>query len=221
MEGMDTITAPAPWALMGRGYIIAVKMAPDFVNEKGFVPKTLEGCFKGGLGTIMYVDYHYSDVGPYQELLFIPGKFDFGAGKYFSITKIFVSTRDSVQNGQTNWGIPKEIATFETTRQSKNTEHIRVMKDGTVCTDLTLRSLPIRIPVTTALVPAFLRTLAQHHLGKTYLTTLKARGTIKPACLKDSRINGAFFPDFTRGRVISAFEVPGFFMVFPRARIPL
>jgi hypothetical protein len=30
-----------------------------------------------------------------------------------SISKIYVSTQDSIDNGQKNWGIPKEMAHFE------------------------------------------------------------------------------------------------------------
>jgi acetoacetate decarboxylase len=60
----------------------------------------------------MLVDYEQSPVGPYQELLFIPGRFQFGRRRYYMVTQIYVSTQVSVENGQENWGIPKQLAQF-------------------------------------------------------------------------------------------------------------
>ena len=37
----NLIVAPAPWLLMGRGYIILIKIEPKFVIVKGFVPEAL------------------------------------------------------------------------------------------------------------------------------------------------------------------------------------
>jgi hypothetical protein len=219
MNNQATISAPAPWALMGSGYIILLKLSRDFVETYGFVPDSLKGSFTGGFGTVMYVDYIYSDVGPYQELLFIPGTFGFMGKNFFSITKIFVSTLESVVNGQTNWGMPKELADFERESLDPSTECIRIFKDGSRAVELTFRSYNLRLPVTTGLVPPAWRTLAHHHEGKTFLATPVARGSIAPARLVDCSIKESFFPGFTQGRVISAFKVPHFFMVFPKARL--
>lgn len=53
-----------------------------------------------------------SGVGPYRELLFIPGAFHINGRYTFSIPKIYVSTETSVNSGIKNWGIPKEVADF-------------------------------------------------------------------------------------------------------------
>jgi hypothetical protein len=210
MDDQAATIAPAPWALMGSGYIIVLKLSRDFAETSGFVPEPLKGSFSGGIGTVMYVDYTYSDAGPYQELLFIPGTFNLAATRYFSITKIFVSTMDSVVYGRRNWGIPKELADFTCEKKNQLADRIRVIKDGTTAAELTFRSYPLRIPVTTGLVHL--------HEGKTYLTTPMARGTISPARLVDFSANASFFPDITHGRVMAAFKVSHFFMVFPQAR---
>jgi hypothetical protein len=204
---------------MGSGYIILLKLSRDFVETYGFVPDSLKGSFAGGFGTVMYVDYIYSDAGPYQEFLFIPGMFGFTAGKFRSITKIFVSTLNSVVNGQNNWGIPKELADFERESPDPSTDCIRINKDGSKAAELTFRSYNLRLPVTTCLVPPAWRTLAHHHEGKTFLTTPVARGSISPARLVDFSTKEFFFPDFTKGRIISAFKVPRFFTAFPKARL--
>jgi acetoacetate decarboxylase len=54
-----------------------------------------------------------SGVGPYQELLFIPGLFHIDGRYTFSISKIYVSTEASVRSGIENWAIPKELADFK------------------------------------------------------------------------------------------------------------
>jgi hypothetical protein len=214
----DLIVATAPWVLMGRGYIILIKLSPKFVIDKGFVPETLSGFFTGGLGTIMYMDYIFSDVGPYKELLFIPGKFSFDGINRFSITKIYVSTMASVINGQNNWGIPKELADFEVINDG-SIDRIRISKDNRLCAELCFRSYPFSIPVTTSIVPSRLHTLVQLHGGKKYITTPEARGAISFARLTGATIDESLFPDFTQGRIFCAAMVPRFLMVFPKATI--
>ena len=88
-------TAPAPWSLSGDGYMIFYKFTREFVAQFGFVPPELEGRFDGYLGSVMLVNYQSSPVGPYRELLFIPGKFKVENGlvtRPQSITKIYVNS---------------------------------------------------------------------------------------------------------------------------------
>ena len=103
---------PAPWTLTGDGLMLFYRFPREFVLENGFVPPELCQSFVGGFGSVMLVDYQTSNVGPYRELLFIPGQFQFGSKRYYAITKIYVSTQISVENGRINWAIPKEIADF-------------------------------------------------------------------------------------------------------------
>jgi len=217
MKKQGTMTVPAPWALMGTGYIILLKMSRAYVKDACFVPESLKDSFAGGLGTVMYVDYHYSDAGPYQELLFIPGRFNCMSKKFFSITKIYVSTRKSVVSGKNNWGIPKEFASFERESLDKSSERISVSHKGKSIAELTFRSWPLQLPVTTTLVPRAWHTLCHYHDGRTLLTTPTARGCVSPSRLIDSRIDSSFFPDITKGCILSALKVSNFFMVFPKA----
>ncbi|HQI80136.1 MAG TPA: acetoacetate decarboxylase family protein [Deltaproteobacteria bacterium] len=218
MDEGSVISAPAPWVLTGQGCIALVRLSRDFVEEQGFVPDALKGRFAGGVGMVMYVDYRSSDVGPYREILFIPGMFDVGGRKYFSISRIFVSTLESVVNGRRNWGIPKELAVFEVSREG-GVESVRMSRDGRQFAELRYRALPFSVPVTTALVPRGLRTLVHLHEGRTYLTTPGARGAVSPARLVHARIDGAVFPDFSQCRILGTFAVPKFLMTFPEAVI--
>ncbi len=218
MDEGSVVRVPAPWVLTGQGHITLVRLSRDFVETRGFVPDALTGRFTGGIGMVMYVDYLSSDVGPYREILFIPGMFDVDGRKYFSITRIFVSTIESVVNGRKNWGIPKELAVFDVSRES-GVESVRMSRDGRPFAELHFRDLPFPVPVTTALVPRGPRTLVHIHEGMTYLTTPGARGAVSPARLVHARIDGAVFPDFTQGRVLGTVAVPKFLMTFPQAVI--
>jgi len=77
------------------------------------------GRFRGGMGSVQIVRYRDTPVGPYDELVFIPGFFDTPGGKYGKqkknnrITRIYVSQKDTTWNGRENWNIPKHLARFE------------------------------------------------------------------------------------------------------------
>ena len=211
--------APAPWALTGSGYILLFRFTREFVRGQGLVPEAMQHSFRGGLGTVMYVDYLSSDVGPYRELLFIPGAFDFFGRTYYSITRIYVSTLKSVREGRNNWGIPKELASFEAAMEPGGAERVRVRAEGGTVAEFLFRSRPVSLPVTTAVVPAFLRTLAHRSGGRTLLTTPRARGSVAPAWTLEIRTDGSLFPPVERASRIGTVRVPHFFMVFPPARI--
>jgi len=211
--------APAPWALAGSGYILLYRFTPEFVREKCFLSEALKGVFQGGFGSVMYVDYLSSDVGPYKELLFIPGVFDFSGRAYYSITRIYVSTRESVSGGRMNWGIPKEHASFETTRQTGGLERVLVSADSGVVAEFLFKSLPFSVLFTIAVIPPFLRTLAHPTGGRILLTTPNARGTIAPARTLKVRVDESLFPPVGQERHLATVRVPHFFMVFPQAEV--
>lgn len=76
----------------------------------------LQATYTGGLGTIQLIRYHSSPVGPYDELLYIPGNMTYKVGASsvsgLGITRIYVSTVESIVNGRRNWNIPKQLARF-------------------------------------------------------------------------------------------------------------
>ena len=105
-----SILAPAPWTLTGNGYIFLYRLPKKLIQENGFLADYQNVFYKGLVSSIMLVDYHTTPVGPYRELLFIPGLFKMVDKYTFSISKIYVSDQNSVWNGIENWGIPKEWA---------------------------------------------------------------------------------------------------------------
>jgi hypothetical protein len=211
------VAAPAPWRLQGRGYILAVHLPAAFLDRHSFIPASLAGSRRGRLAYVMFVDYADSDTGPYHELLYIPGSFRFSDVRRLSITKIYVSTRDSVVNGQANWGIPKERCDFRVNYGDDGIDEIALARDGKVFAELKFRHRLFTLPFNGNLVPGPLRTLAQHFEGREFTYTPAASGHIKPATLLEARIDGSLFPDFSAGRVLACVKVTDFSMVFPEA----
>ena len=204
--------SPAPWTLKGEGIMLIYKFSKKWVETNANLPEHLKGKFRGGLGYVMLVDYYISPVGSYKELLFIPGKF----APYFkqSITKIYVSTEVSTQNGHTNWGIPKETLPFSW-EKSEGKELIQV-KAG----DISIFSCEVtwggfQLPISTSLLPIDLHQLWD---GVNFFTKPSASGRGKLATLKNLHIDPAYFPDISSQKPLFAIKINPITIKFPEAK---
>ncbi|GAA5944914.1 hypothetical protein JCM3775_001100 [Rhodotorula graminis] len=121
----------APWSLTGEGWILPLftpfSKEPIPLPSGAYAPlergskADLSERYHGGFGVVLVVRYESSNVGPYDELMIIPGLFshpgkDGGGGEpsyALAITRIYVSTVASVANGRREWGIPKHRAVFD------------------------------------------------------------------------------------------------------------
>lgn len=226
MSAFDTLPvapavpmAPAPWQLRGKGYILAIRLPETFLDNESFIPDSLRPSRRGRLAYVMFVDYERSDAGPYHELLYIPGSFAFGNQRRLSISKIYVSTWDSVVNGHENWGIPKERCDFRVAYGADGVDDIQLLRDGEVIAELSFRSRFFGIPFDSKLVPAKWRTLAQHFNGREFTYIPVAKGHVKLASLLSSRFDSRYFPDISQGKVVACMKVTDFDMTFPVATI--
>ncbi|KAL8689760.1 MAG: hypothetical protein Q9224_004571 [Gallowayella concinna] len=118
--------APPPWTCHYEAYVGAF-----YVSAKSGLPRDLAyehleassaetseaGVWKGGMVMIQLLRYTSTPVGPYDEMILLPGNFDVpgGHGSHTRITRIYVSQRDTTYNGRKNWNIPKHIARFKYT----------------------------------------------------------------------------------------------------------
>jgi hypothetical protein len=209
----ETKPAPPPWTLHGDGVVIVAHFPESFVREQGFLADFQRDSYRGYIGTVMLVDYHTSRVGPYRELLFIPGLFSLGGRTSFSISKIYVSTYESVWNGIENWGIPKEQADFNLTTLPNGTRVFEVSQNGRLFFSARVKPWSFRFPVSTALLPGF--QVVQQRRNDLLLTQPEATGKGRLASLKDVEIDSAYFPDIRRGTVLSTIAVEDFTMTFP------
>jgi hypothetical protein len=208
--------APAPWSLTGTGYILLMKLPAALLDDPRHTPEPLRGKRRGGLTSVMLVDYESSPVGPYRELLYIPGTFAFGEHVRQSITRIYVSSMESVVNGRRNWGIPKDACEFDFRyRQPDGTDRMEARLDGRPFARFAFRPGWLRLPFVSWLVPKFLLTLAQIHGGRQFTYVPSARGSIRFARLVDCWFDPALFPDLAQGKVLACVQVPRFTMGFP------
>ncbi|KAL6308199.1 hypothetical protein BKA93DRAFT_892793 [Sparassis latifolia] len=134
---------PAPWLLEGEAWWFFTALfhwpkkgemsAPGYfdpLHERSRALATEEGAYLGSHGMIQLVRYTESPAGPYDELIVLPGSFKSPPGvkpvKSSRITRIYVSTMNSVVNGRRNWNIPKTIAKFSFTPNSDGVLEVKV-----------------------------------------------------------------------------------------------
>jgi hypothetical protein len=215
----DVISAPAPWRLTGDAWIFLLKLPDEVLRDGAFTPEPLRGRYAGGFSTAMVVNYKSSNVGPYQEILFMPGLFRFGDRKRPSITRIFVSSWESVVNGQRNWGIPKDRADFRITAEPGDVEHVVVARDGRVFADFRVKKSGFSLPVPAVPLPKALREVGQLRDGKEFFYAPTVRGKFAGAKFLGGTFQSDEFPDLSRGKIRTGVRITDFVMGFPVAEV--
>ena len=208
--------APPPWRLTGDSYIWLFKFPRDFVESSGFLADWQRAALCSTLGGVMLIDYRESDVGPYRELLFIPGQVRLADHSMFTISKIYVSTRDSVVNGSENWGIPKQLADFKRATSAEGSDRFSVALGGREFFSARLLPFGLRFPFASALIPL---AVGQERRGDLLITRPRAVGMGRLCRVRDLRVAAPEFPDFTGLEPIALIAVRGFRMTFPVPQI--
>lgn len=222
-DGLPQVAGfPAPWNLRGEAFFAALRLPPELRHDALLPPSTATGGQLTGPAFLMYVDYHEVDCGPYRELLFSPGAMVCLDGvRRPTITRILVSTYESVINGRNLWGIPKDRADFHVESDGTRTG-VTVTREGRVLARLTFGAHGPALPASVNLLPGGLRTVAQHWRGQEYRITLKGSGRVRFAKLHELQCDDDYFPDLNTAKVRAALQLRPFHMVFPPAeRSPL
>jgi hypothetical protein len=203
---------PPPWSLTGDGYILLYRFPRGFASAHSPF-----GLYKGGFGAVMLVDYHTTPVGPYHELLFIPGQVAYPGTVGYSISQIVVSTMESVIGGQVNWGIPKGQADFNWVSSAAGGDQVAVCMPGENVPFFEFQARPVglRFPVTSAILPP----VVQYRDRKTFITRLQSRGQGQLVRLERLKVDGARFPAVDRFTPLVALKIQGFQMTFPVPKI--
>lgn len=119
MASDDLKTAPGPWKCRVQVFNIPLYVGSAVAKDlPAHSYSLLEGSSRfasseagrcvGGLGNLMALRYHDSPVGSYSEFAIIPGQFAYPIEvngkrkeeKRLKITRIYVSSKDSVFNGR-------------------------------------------------------------------------------------------------------------------------
>lgn len=109
---------PPPWTLRGTIYTLLIcttsSSATSLSSHSSFLYSPLErsssfsspanGKLIGGLGMIQIIRYTSSPVGPYDEMVVIPGKFEYEKDgkkrRNLKVTRIYVSQESTCWNGR-------------------------------------------------------------------------------------------------------------------------
>lgn len=212
----NTQLFPAPWELTGRGYIVIYRPNSDFAAQQSFLPPEQAQALVGGFGALMAVRYESSNAGPYDELLMIPGKIRLDGRLGYTISKIYVSTMESVVNGRKNWAIPKEPARFSFQDETTREEKVSVTDGDEPIFTGVFERFGLPFPVNTRLLPLG---IVQTDGGQIYSTNPHGSGTGRLAWIKSLTVNAVRFPDVAILRPVIAIQVDPFRMVFPKAKI--
>lgn len=212
----NKLIAPAPWKLKGNGLVLLYLFPKGFITDFGFMTNFQHQGYRAGMGAVMLMNYTESNVGPYQELLFLPGFFKIGNKWGFSVSKIYVSTGESACSGRRNWGLNKELAGFGLTENTEGHSIWKVWKDGKLFFETAVKMSGISFPFTSRLMP--LSRIIQRTPQELLLTNPVAYGRIRPANIKSVRSEAAFFPPVGELRPLAAFSLPDFSMKFPTAQ---
>ena len=209
--------APAPWTLHGDGWILLLHLPEAVRRDPRHLPPELRDRPMGGPSIVMFVDYSDSPAGPYRELLYIPGRFSLEDGqRAWSVTRIYVSSWESVVNGRLNWGIPKDQAEFRRVPAGRG-ERLEVETGGRRIATLELAPLGPALPVHAALLPKALRALVQFHAGRRFDFVPGATGRAGGARVVSLASDAALFPALDEAQVRLAARIPRFRMQFPVA----
>lgn len=110
---------PAPWKLRGDMYWAMLRLSGPLAQN---IYHPLDGAhyslpsssFKGGFGMIQVIRYTESPVGPYDELMIIPGEFEVPGGEQkgkskVRVSRIYVNQKETCYNGITYLGSPSRM----------------------------------------------------------------------------------------------------------------
>jgi hypothetical protein len=208
----------APWTLTGNGYIMLFKFPKPFILEHGFLAERFQDCLYGNVGAIIFADYLTSNVGPYQELFFIPGKLHYQHRKLYTISKNFVSDRVGIDSSLNNWGISKELASFQCTSSAKNIDNIKVTQDGISILDIAIKTSQsdLSFPLSTFYHPL---PMAQHYEGKNFRFKIHGKSSGKFAQILKVDVNPELFPNFAFFKHVAIIKITNFHIKLPQAKV--
>ena len=197
------IEKPAPWDLEGSGFLILLRRSAVIYGQP---PES-----RGWVSFLMCVNYETSPVGPYLEWLWIPGKAPDASGIMYTISDILVDTRESVENGRRNWGIPKRLGRLDWQCLDGRMEMRSEVDEFTG--RAAVRSIGPAFPFTTKLFPLGFH---QHLNGHTYRLRPSASGRVRFAKVQELELDGfGALRSVPRNAVLGALSVERFAMCFP------
>jgi hypothetical protein len=200
----DIKIAPAPWSLTGRGFM------HFFWGKRRIDPYS--GVEVSGIGGIIIAQYDQSPVGPYNELLYIPGRQKLADRSGFFISKIYVDSMASVKSGRANWGIPKEFAEIAIENLQENQIGISASQESNILFKAVMNLKGFSFPINTSLIPI---PLVQQLDNQHFYTKFKGSGSAKWSSIAIEKCEASFFEDISKHTALGGLAVNPFNLTFP------
>lgn len=123
--------ATPPWTLHGRAYVFPFRLPKTAAVARYTAHESPQDAhnllaFVGGYGGYIFCDYHDSPVGPYKELVFVPGAYDYydsSTGRSTrgrSVVSIWVNNEVNISSFNLLLVVIREVTARHPPRMSRN-----------------------------------------------------------------------------------------------------
>ncbi len=202
----------------GKAYISIYNFKENFVKKDCFISDYLKDKYRGGFGAMIFADYSKSGIGPYQELLFIPGKFELGGEERYLVTKAYVNEPAAVnENGEGYFG-HKKVAKFrvETLTDNKTLIAVNSLK-GEPIVKMEMRNwCGVKLPISSSVTNFPLMQLLKGN--RRYLWKYEGQGNITMAKIESAQVRPAYFPDIAQETPMVTFLIDDFSFDFEEGK---
>lgn len=188
--------APPPWTLRGDATLIPFRR-----------------------GVLAFVRYTESNVGPYDELLWLAPLRRGPGGRAHRVTAIFVSSAASVHAGRANWGLPKQLAVFHVSTLQAELQRVEVTLEQQPLASFVRHCPRGMLPLDAGKLPRRMRRLVQLHEGRCFETVPEARGKLQVTRASELVVNRLLLPDAHNSPGRLAIHLSELELHFPAATI--
>lgn len=170
-------------------------------------------------GALAFIRYTESNVGPYDELLWLEPFQKGPAGRAHRVAPIYVSSEASARSGRSNWGLPKELAEFRVSFLRANEERVKVTRAGQLIASFVRPRPRATLPLDLSGVPSQARKLVQIYDGRAFETVPELRARFRLTRVSELEVDRELLPHAQNSRWQLGMHLSPFELCFPAARI--
>ena len=187
--------------MKGNAYICIYNFNERFVKNECFVPDCLKEKYKGGFGAVIYADFKKpagtAEKEDFQEVIFIPGKFDFDGEERYIATRCYVSSQNVIDDDGYGLLGPKTPGKFHITTVDDGITHLSVHEGRNRVLTVELDAwdmLSIKASTSFIAFPFSQLTADGERIDWDY----NGKATLRMASLQSAQVRPAFFPDIVK-----------------------
>jgi hypothetical protein len=205
-----------PWILRGDAFL-AVTASPAELNlADGGIASELRGIYNNLFNAVVIADYRESPIGPFRELLYIPGRFRFGLDdERMSITRGYANTEVARLNRRAYWGVRSRLATISRTTGGDNSDVFAIGERPFA--RFGFETFGPDIALNGHTIPEAFRAFAQLEGDRRLLYTLAITGTMRAARFEPQMLDASMFPDMAKREFLLGLKISNFLAEFPLA----